>query len=239
MKHQKIESIREVQYAVEQAMHAVIEYLKNTDKPTSKEAHQTIDQVLERYGCESPEGHIVASGIQAVDPHEEGFGDIDKNVPIVIDIYPRSKKTSYYADMTRTVCLGKAKEKTKKMYSHVLEAQKLAIGVLREGVKCIEIQKVVEDFFAQKGYETRGKGKEFEFEEGFVHGVGHGVSKILHDSPPIGRKTKDVLKAGDVVTIEPGLYYYDIGGIRIEDMFLVTEDGYEHITSFPTDFEIV
>ena len=239
MNQEKISSIREVQSAVEQAMNSVIKYLKNTDNPTSEEAHKIIDQVLEKYNCESPEGHIVAAGSQAVDPHEQGTGVIDKNESIVIDIYPRSRETGYYADMTRTICLGLAKEKTKEMYNHVLGAQQVAVEMLKTGVQCSRIQKTVEEFFISKGYETKGKGYEFKYEEGFVHGVGHGVSKILHDSPRIGRNTDDILNLGDVVTIEPGLYYHELGGIRIEDMYIVTEHGSEQITNFPTEFEIV
>ena len=238
MNKEKVKSVKGVQYAVEQAMQSVIDYLTSAEKPTSEKAHRVIDEVLNKHNCESPENHIVAGGKQAVDPHEEGSGVIDRNVPIVIDIYPRSKSSGYYADMTRTICLGKAKSKTKLMYDHVLEAQKLASSMLRPGVKCSDIQKTVEDFFESRAYETKGKGHEFKYEEGFVHGVGHGVSKILHDSPRIGRDTQDILKEGDIVTIEPGLYYYELGGIRIEDMFLVTNNSYEKITNFSVDFEI-
>ena len=238
MNKEKVESIKRVQYAVEQAMQSVVNYLKETEKPISEEAHKIIDEVLEKYNCESPENHIVASGIQAVDPHKEGSGVINKNVPIVIDIYPRSRETGYYADMTRTVCLGKAKEETKMMYDYVLEAQQRAASMLKPNTNCADIQKAIEDFFESINYETRGRGHEFMYEEGFVHGVGHGVSKILHDSPRIGRNTEDILKEGDIVTIEPGLYYYHLGGIRIEDMYLITHNGSEKITNFSTQFEI-
>lgn len=237
MNIEKVESIKKVQRAVEQAMQSVIDYLKNTRDPTSKKAHQIIDEVLEKHNCESPENHIVAGGIQAVDPHEEGSGIIGKNVPVVIDIYPRSKETGYYADMTRTICLGSAEKNVREMYNHVLEAQNIGIEMLKPGIKCADIQNTVEDFFKSKGYRNKGRGHEFKYEEGFVHGVGHGVSKTLHDSPRIGRNTEDILKEGDIVTIEPGLYYYNLGGIRIEDMFLITEDGSERITNFSTEFE--
>jgi Xaa-Pro aminopeptidase len=238
MNEKKINAVKEVQYAVEQAIDAVIEYLKTTEYPTSEKAHNIIDETLTKYNCESPENHIVAGGKQAVDPHEEGTGILERNKPIVIDIYPRSKNTGYYADMTRTVCLGEAQEKTKVMYNHVLQAQQLAASMLKPSVPCADIQKTVERFFESKGYETRGTGQEFKYEEGFVHGVGHGVSKILHDSPRIGRETTDILKEGDIVTIEPGLYYHDLGGIRIEDMYLITDKGSEKITNFSTQFEI-
>ena len=140
--------------------------------------------------------------------------------------------------MTRTICLGAPQDEVKKMYDDVLEAQTLAASMLHPGVECSIIQKTVEEFFISKGYETKGNGHEFQYAEGFVHGVGHGVSKILHDSPRIGRDTCDVLTEGDVVTIEPGLYYHGLGGIRIEDMFIITEHGSERITNFSHFFEV-
>jgi Xaa-Pro aminopeptidase len=102
----KIESIKKVQYATEQAMQAVINYLFCTKNPTSEQAHIIIDEVLGKYDCESPEYHIVAGGTQAIEPHEQGYGSLDRGVPIVVDIFPRSKNTGYFADMTRTVCWG-------------------------------------------------------------------------------------------------------------------------------------
>lgn len=234
----KLESIVEVQRATEQAMKKVIDYLKNSEKPNSETAHQIIDDILEKYNCESPENHIVAGGVQAIDPHEEGFGDLTPGTAIVIDIYPRSRETGFFADMTRTVCVGKSSAKLNKMYDSVLEAQNIAIKMLKPGRKCIDIQKKVEKYFEKNGYKTFGKGKEFKYSEGFVHGVGHGVSDILHDLPRIGRDTDDILKEGDIITIEPGLYYKDIGGIRIEDLFLITSYGFKRITNFSNKFEI-
>jgi Xaa-Pro aminopeptidase len=124
------------------------------------------------------------------------------------------------------------------MYQVVLAAQELAVSMIKPNILCLDIQNAVEIFFKEQGYETYGTGTEFTYAEGFVHGVGHGVSKVLHDSPRIGRKSSDVLSVGDIVTIEPGLYYRNIGGIRIEDLFLVTEKGCEKISNFPYKFEI-
>ena len=230
--------IREAQRASEAAMAAVIEYLQITKRPTSEAAHAIIDEVLEKYNCESPEGHIVAGGTQSVEPHEEGSGLLERGTPIVIDIFPRSKTSGYFADMSRTVCIGRPREELQKMYNAVLAAQELAVSMVKPGVECVAIQAAVEKFFINAGYETSGKGTEFPYAEGFVHGVGHGVGLSVHEAPHIGRNSTDVLEVGDVVTIEPGLYYPHLGGIRLEDMLWVTKDGAKNLTQFPKQFII-
>jgi Xaa-Pro aminopeptidase len=233
---EQVAMIEEVQRAVEDAAGKVIEYLKTDRAPTSEKCHTIIDEVLASYGCESPEGHIVAGGLQSAEPHNEGNGILLKGTPIVIDIYPRSKTTGYFADMSRTVCLGAPPERLQKMHDAVLAVQELAIGMVRPGTKCIDIQNAVETYFTEQGFMTSGKGKEFAYAEGFVHGIGHGVGLKIHEAPRIGRGSQDILAEGDVITIEPGLYYKDTGGVRIEDMVLVTKDGCRNLTTFPKQF---
>jgi Xaa-Pro aminopeptidase len=234
-----IESILHVQRVTEVAMEAVILYLKSAQSPTSEESHQIINSVLGEHNCESPKGHIVASGQQSAEPHEFGHGPIFENVSIVIDIYPRSKETGYFADMTRTVCLGKPPLELQKMYDTVLQAQELALSMVKPDAVCTDIQKTVEQFFISEEYATSGKGKEFAFAEGFVHSIGHGVGLYIHESPHFGRKSLDLLKEGDVITIEPGLYYKNIGGVRLEDMVLVTADGFQNLTNFPKKLQLI
>ena len=227
--------IEDVQRAVEAAMAAVIEYLKADAAPTSERCHAIIDETLESFGCESPEGHIVAGGLQSAAPHEAGSGPLRFGEPIVIDIYPCSKATGYFADMSRTVCIGPPPERLQTMYDAVLTAQELAIGMVKPGAKCQTIQDAVEKYFVDAGFITGGEGDKtegFPFAEGFVHGVGHGVGRAIHESPRIGRGSKDILAEGDVITIEPGLYYKTIGGVRIEDMVLITRDGCKNLTNF-------
>lgn len=228
-----IAEMQKVQLATEASMEAVISYLQSMKSPTSEEAHGIIDSVLATYNCESPEGHIVSGGTQSAEPHEVGNGLLTEGVPIVIDIYPRSKETGYFADMTRTVCIGNPPTKLQNMYDVVRRAQELAFAMVRPGVLCIDIQNAVEQLFSDAGYITSGKGKEFPFAEGFVHSVGHGVGITIHESPRIGRNSIDTLEEGDVVTIEPGLYYKAVGGVRLEDMVLVTSTGMQNFTQFP------
>ena len=235
---EKIEAIKETQVATEAAMQAVIDYLKSSDQPSSEVAHEIIDSVLAEHNCESPEGHIVASGKQSAEPHEHGRGLIGKGEPVVIDIFPRSKDTEYFADMSRTVCVGKPSSELQKMYDTVLAVQEMAISMVKPGVKCVDIQVAAENFFQEAGFETSGVGKEFKYAEGFVHSIGHGVGKDIHEEPFLTKKSDLVLKEGDVITIEPGLYYKDIGGIRLEDLILVTADGYENLTNFPKKLNI-
>jgi Xaa-Pro aminopeptidase len=236
---EQVVAIEEAQKSVEAAASAVVEYIRSSEAPTSEEAHTIIDAVLERMGCESPEGHIVASGLQSAAPHEAGTGPLKKNEPIVIDIYPRSKTSGYFADMTRTVCRGTPSKEVQKMYDAVLGAQELAISMVKPGAVCRDIQESVEKFFIDAGFVTHGDGKEkhgFSYLEGFVHSLGHGVGCNIHEVPRIGRKSDDILMEGDVITIEPGLYYEAIGGVRIEDMLLVTKDGYRNLTNFSKEF---
>jgi Xaa-Pro aminopeptidase len=234
----KIKSIRAAQKATETVMGQVIDYLKSVEEPTSEEAHVLIDQLFESQGFESPEGHIVAAGIPSHEPHERGSDRIEKGVPIVIDIFPRSKTTGYYADMTRTVCIGSAPKELQAMYDAVKTAQEIAFPKLRAGAKCQDVHRAVRDFFDQAGYKTSGQGTEFKYAEGFVHSLGHGVGQEIHESPRLSENSTDILKVGDVITIEPGLYYKHIGGIRLEDMVLITEEGFEIITSFERKLEI-
>lgn len=229
----QVAHMEEVQRATEAAFAAVVEYLRSNEAPTSEEAREIIDRTLEVFGCESPEGSIVAGGAQSAAPHAPGSGVLRKGEQIVIDIYPRSKTTGYFADMSRTVCVGEPSPEVLKMFEAVLGAQELGISMLRPGVLCQKIQDAAEEFFITAGYITSGDGdpKEgFPFSEGFVHGVGHGVGLEVHEAPRIGRNTEDILQEGDVVTVEPGLYYKTLGGVRLEDMLLITKEGYRNLT---------
>ncbi len=175
----------------------------------------------------------MASSIQSAEPHEIGKGSIEKGVPIVIDIYPRSKRTGYFADISRTVCIGEPPARLQHMYDAVLAAQECVLSLIKPGMACSEIQDAVDALFVEKGYTTSGKGKEFLFAEGFVHSLGHGIGTHIHEAPRIGRGSTDVLEEGDVITIEPALYYSNIGGVRLEDMVYVTASGAENLTQFP------
>ncbi len=233
-----IAAIKQSVVAAEAAMLAVMSYLKESGSPTSEEAHAVIDQTLALNDCESPEGRVVGAGPASYEPHYEGEGKIEHGQPIVIDIYPRSKTTGWYADMTRTVCLSKPPQELQDMYNAVQRVLEDSASRLRPGASCDELQKAAVDQFVAMGYQTSGVGTLFKFAEGFVHSLGHGVGKEVHEEPFFGGDRGHVLQVGDVVTIEPGLYYKHIGGVRLEDMFLITQMGCEQLTTLPLKLEI-
>ena len=233
-----IDAIKQSVKAAESALLAVIEYLKQANRPNSEEAKAVLDQVLESHGCESPENRIVAGGVGTFEPHYRGEGVIERNQPIVIDIYPRSRESGFYADMTRTVCLGEPSPELQAMYSAVQQAHTTSVATLRSGTHCSDVHKASVDVFESLGYKTTGEGTLFKYAEGFVHSVGHGLGRNVHEEPKVGMTSVDVLQAGDVITIEPGLYYKHIGGVRLEDLFVITETGYEQLTSFPLELRI-
>jgi Xaa-Pro aminopeptidase len=178
---------------------------------------------------------IVAGGKQGCDPHERGFGPLRGNEPIIIDIFPRSQKTGYFGDITRTVVRGHAGDAVRKLYDTVLHGQRIAFGKIRAKAKTSEVHNAVQDFFTKQGYKT---GRRDGHMEGFFHGTGHGLGLEIHEAPRVGATSTGELKAGHVVTVEPGLYYPEIGGVRLEDVALVTANGAKNLTRFEKVLEL-
>ncbi len=172
---------------------------------------------------------IVSCGRQSYNPHEEGNGVLYAHRPIIIDIFPRSNKTGYYGDITRTVVKGNPPEWIERAYEAVREAQQLALHHIRDGAQGQHIHQRIVSFFEQNGFPTKKVGERMV---GFFHGTGHGLGLALHEYPWIGHKPC-VLKTGHVVTVEPGLYCPEIGGVRLEDVVVVTEQGARVLTRFP------
>jgi Xaa-Pro aminopeptidase len=178
---------------------------------------------------------IVAGGDQACDPHNVGHGRLRAGEPIIIDVFPRSQRTGYFGDITRTVVKGRASEAVRKLYATVERAQDVAFDEMRHRAAAADIHKKVQEIFAREGYKTgRSRGRM----QGFFHGTGHGVGMEIHEAPRIGSHSKDKLLSGHVVTIEPGLYYPGLGGVRLEDMALVTNNGPRNLTKFEKVLEV-
>jgi Xaa-Pro aminopeptidase len=177
---------------------------------------------------------IVAPGAQAVDPHHEGAGPLRANEPIVIDVFPQHATSRYFADITRTVVRGRASEKVKRMFNAVQEGQGIAFGMIKDGVDGSTVHRAIADLFQSLGFKTGEQGGRLQ---GFFHGTGHGVGLEIHEPPRVSARP-EVLKAGMVVTVEPGLYYLDAGGMRIEDMVVVTKDGCRVLTQAPKILEV-
>ncbi len=178
---------------------------------------------------------IVAGGAQASDPHERGTGVLKSGEPIIVDVFPRSQRTGYFGDITRTVVKGRASEAVRQIYRTVEEAQDLAFSLLSVGANAASIHGRVHRHFETSGYRTSRQGGRMQ---GFFHGTGHGLGLEIHERLRIGWESKDRLREGNVVTIEPGLYYPGIGGVRLEDVALITKRGARNLTRFEKLLEI-
>ncbi len=233
-KQEELNAIVCTQRACERAMRQAIllvagskprgELLYRDDMPlTSEKMRSAIDISLLGDGCETMDT-IVAGGLQAADPHARGTGPLAANAPIVIDIFPRSKSSRYFADMTRTVLKGEAALEVKEIYEAVCLAQAEGLRAIRAGILGGEVHSRVSEVFLDQGYpEKEGQG--------FTHSTGHGVGLDVHEKPSLG-EVGEVLEVNCVVTVEPGLYYPKIGGVRMEDMVVVKKNGHENLTNF-------
>ncbi|HXG50858.1 MAG TPA: Xaa-Pro peptidase family protein [candidate division Zixibacteria bacterium] len=181
-----------------------------------------------------PSHTIISSGDQCCDPHHEGSGPIRAHTSIIFDIFPRSQKTGYYGDLSRTVVRGRASDRLKEIYAAVQDGQRLGFELIRDGADGREIHRRIVDLFERRGFRT---GKINGRMQGFFHGTGHGLGLDIHEPPRIA-PVEAVLKKGHVVTVEPGLYYRGIGGVRLEDVALVTATGSRNLTDCPQFLEI-
>ena len=198
---------------------------------TSEILRAEIDSAILRAGG-VPTNTIVAGGDQACDPHERGFGPLQANSLIILDIFPRDAKTGYWGDMTRTVVRGRASEQQRKLWEAVKAGQALALKRIKAGVDGMSVHKAITELFDRRGFPTEVRNGR---RVGFFHGTGHGLGLEIHEYP---RLQKVTLKAGQCLTVEPGLYYPGIGGARIEDVVIVEKDGCRILSKFPKQLEI-
>ncbi len=231
--------------ATEEALEQAIELIRNSEikpdgvlwiggKPLTAELIRKVLhlQLMER-DCVG-QHTIVACGIQAVDPHNEGSGPLLANQPIVMDVFPQHATSRYFADISRTVVKGQASEKVSRMFEAVKTGQEIAFRMIKDGADGSYIHQAILDDFAARGFKT---GEQDGRMQGFFHGTGHGVGLEIHEPPRISSRP-DTLKAGMVVTVEPGLYYADAGGMRLEDMVVVTPEGCRNLTQAPKLLEV-
>jgi Xaa-Pro aminopeptidase len=182
--------------------------------------------------------YIVAPGAQGAVGHDMGSGPIRPGVPLVVDIFPRDNASAVYTDMTRTFVVGDVPEDVREWHRLCREALDAAVAEIRAGVEARAVFDVTCDIFEAAGEPTqRTKQAGETLADGFFHGLGHGVGLEVHEEPGMGRLASKTLVAGDVVTVEPGLYRAGYGGVRLEDVVLVTEDGAEVLTDYPYDLE--
>ena len=244
--HAELEGIRRAQRAAEAGMSAARELLRAADvdggravvagEPlTSERVKIAIEQAFMEHGCTAEE-FIVSHGAQSAVGHDMGSGEIGVGEPIVIDLWPRDRESGCYADMTRSFVLGEPPPELVEWQRLVREALDVSIAAIRPGVVGREIFDLACEIFERNGYPTQRTKQPGEvLEDGFFHGLGHGVGLEVHEQPGLGRMGDKELIPGDVVTVEPGLYRQGFGGCRLEDLVLVTDDGVENLTEFPYD----
>lgn len=181
-----------------------------------------------------PSHTIISSGNQCVDPHHEGTGPIKANTSIIFDIFPRSQQNGYFGDLSRTVVRGRASDKLKEIYGTVQAGQQIGFDQIRDGINGKHVHQNILDLFEARGFHT---GKIKGRMQGFFHGTGHGLGLDIHEAPRIA-PVDATLRTGHVVTVEPGLYYLGVGGVRLEDVVLVTPKGNRNLTDCPQFLEI-
>jgi len=192
-------------------------------KPGVTEKH--IANLLRQYSNESADGvsfdPIVAFGKNGAVPHHHpGQTELKKNDAILID--QGTKVDHYMSDMTRCFFIGDGIPEVKQMYDQLLAVQKAGVNMVRAGVKISELCQAVRALL----------GKDDKY---FTHSLGHGIGLKVHEGPTVSSRADDVLEVGMVITIEPGIYKAGVGGVRIEDTVIVTEDGCEVITKSSKD----
>jgi Xaa-Pro aminopeptidase len=239
----ELAGIRRAQRAAEAGMDAARELLRRAepngaglvvggDPLTCERIKQAIQAAFLAHGVVA-EDFIVAHGAQGAVGHDPGSGPIAPGEPVVIDVWPKDPDTACYADMTRTYVVGEPPEEIVEYHRLVKEALDRSLEATRAGIPAAEPFRVACDLFQAAGYPTQLTKKPGEvLAEGFFHGLGHGVGLEVHEPPWLGRAPGDLV-AGDVVTLEPGLYRQGFGGVRLEDLVLVTETGAKNLTQYP------
>jgi Xaa-Pro aminopeptidase len=235
----EVKTMKHVQEVTQTAMgHAVSLIGKSTAKKgilyfkgeplTSEYIRYAMHCVLLEHGCSAVDT-IVSCGKDTAIPHMTGTGPLHADEPIIIDLFPVDDKSGYYADMTRTVVKGEPSGEIREMYETLQEAKQLAISRTCSGVSGADLYLGVVDFFKDHGYDSDTRG--------FVHNLGHGVGLQVHEMPTVGPAGK-ALEAGNVITIEPGLYYPKTGGVRLEDIGVVTAKGFTNFTRLSEDLVV-
>ncbi|HBM15565.1 MAG TPA: aminopeptidase P family protein [Lentisphaeria bacterium] len=202
---------------------------------TSEFLKNEINLEIVRNGAHT-HGTIASSGLQCAIPHNTGSGIIKANLPIIIDIFPRLESTGYWGDITRTFVKGKVQKHLKQAYDAIKLARDNAISKIKPGAIPSVLHSEATEDLVKKGFKTGrdSHGKYF----GFFHGLGHGVGLEIHENPRVNALATIPLETGNVITIEPGIYYPEWGGVRLEDLIVVTKNGAENLTKYPNILEI-
>ena len=241
----EIEGVRRAQAAADAGMAAAAELLRTAsardgvlvhdgEALTSEAVRARIREVCAERGAPADEDIIVAAGPAGASGHEQGSGPVPAGVPLIVDIWPRDERSGCFSDMTRTfVTGGEPAEDVVRWHSLAHMALQRVYEQVRPGVTGRDLFAAACDVFEEAGEPTQRTKPEGEtLRDGFFHSLGHGVGLEVHEEPALGRTGADPLVPGDVVAIEPGCYRNGYGGVRLEDLVLVTEDGFERLTDF-------
>jgi Xaa-Pro aminopeptidase len=244
----QVAGIRRAQRAAEAAMDACRELLRRSEirgdellldgeQLTVARVKADMNVVFAAHDTTADE-YIVAPGAQGAKGHDMGSGPIRLNSPLVVDIFPRDNSSAVYTDMTRTFVVGEVPDDVREWHRLCKEALDRASAEIRAGVEARSVFDGTCEIFEAAGEPTQRTKRPGEtLSDGFFHGLGHGVGLEVHEEPSMGRMARKTLVAGDVVTVEPGLYRSGYGGVRLEDIVLVTENGAEDLTNYPYDLE--
>jgi Xaa-Pro aminopeptidase len=242
----EIAGLRRAQRACEAALDVSREMLRNAtvdgtlvldgEPLTCERIKLEIERVFSQHGAAAEE-FIVSHGVQTSIGHDMGSGAILPNEPISFDLFPRDRETGIYSDMTRTYVVGTPPDEVLEYHRLCKEALERTTAAAKPGVNGRALMQIACDLFAEHGYPTQLTKKPGEvLDSGFFHGLGHGVGLEVHERPRLSVVGDDLIP-GDVITLEPGLYRAGFGGVRLEDILLVTDDGAEVITKYPYDLE--
>jgi Xaa-Pro aminopeptidase len=242
----EIAGLRRAQHACEAALDVARAMLRDSEgsgvlqhegEPlTSERIKAEMQQVFVECGAIADE-FIVAAGAQGAVGHDMGSGPISAGEPVVFDLWPRDAETAVYTDMTRTYVVGDVPDEIREYHRLSKEALDRTTEAAKPGVNGRDLMQIACDIFAAAGYPTQLTKKPGEvLDSGFFHGLGHGVGLEVHERPRLS-VVGDDLVPGDVITLEPGLYRAGYGGVRLEDILLVTTDGVETVTDYPYGLE--
>ena len=241
---QEVAWLRESQRVTEGAMKMACELIARADarrdgvltvdgEPlTSERVRTAVDHWLLERGFSNP-ASIIAGGPSGADCHNSGSGELRTGEPVILDIFPRSRQTRYWGDCTRTAVHGDIRDEIVAMHVAVCEAKAAAIAAIRAGVTGEQVHAATTKAITDRGYAVGLPGDDAPDSYcAITHGTGHGVGLDVHEPPLLDKKGPELV-AGDVVTVEPGLYRKDLGGVRVEDMVVVTESGCENLNRLP------
>jgi Xaa-Pro aminopeptidase len=244
----ELDGVRRAQVAANAAMGVAAELLRDSydrdgvlyhrgDILTSEAVRDAMRVTTAELAAPMPLDVIVAAGAAGASGHEPGSGPLPAGIPIVIDIWPQDEASTCWADMTRTFVAGSPPaDDVVEMHRLSLDALERVKAAARPGVLGRDLHAIACDVFEAAGHPTqRTKAKGEALRDGFNHSLGHGVGLMVHEEPPLGRAGNEPLVPGDVVAVEPGTYRHGYGGVRLEDLLLITPDGCEVLTDFPYD----